>query len=169
MDILKKVETLINATARGKLPRRERRSVLDEDDDKVLAEIRQALRQVEAQEQILAKRIREEQIQADEAADRGDRTNQRHHERRANELEAQLKQEFNLEDKLAALEEKLARAKAAVEREGQKVAERDEAASKVIDRYTSDEPVAEPAPEPPPSRPKPRRKDMSARKSRLSR
>ena len=166
MDLLQKIETLLNATARNKLPRRKRHSILDEEEEKILAEIRQALRQVEEQEQILARRIKDERAEAEAAADRDDWTTQRTHERRAFELERELEQEsiqaINIEEKLAALEEKLALAKEAVEKEAKNVAERDEAASKIIDQHQK---TVENAPAP---RPKPRRKDLSSRKSRLS-
>ena len=172
MDILKKVETLLSATARSKLPRWERRSVLDEEEEKILAEIRQALRDVEAQERVLAKRIKEERVQADEASEQGNLTEKNTHERRAFELERRLEQEsiqaINIEEKLAALEDKLALAKQAVDDEARKVTERDEAASKVIDRYEDDPPQEEAAPPPPAKRPKPRDTSVKARKSRLS-
>ena len=137
MDLLQKIETLLNATARAKLPRRERHSILDEEEEKILAEIRQALADVEAQEQVLARRIKTEQQQADEAARQGNLEQRRIHERRAFELERQLEQEsiqaINLEEKLVALEEKLALAKEAVDKEARKVAERDKAATDVLE------------------------------------
>ena len=172
MDILKKVETLLNAAARSKLPRWERRSILDEEEEKILAEIRQALHDVEAQERVLAKRVKEERGQAAVAAEQGNLTEKNTHERRAFELERQLEQEsiqaINIEEKLAALEEKLARAKQAVDDEARKVAERDEAASKIIDRYEAEMPGEEASPRPVVERPKPRDTSVKARKSRLS-
>jgi hypothetical protein len=121
MDLLKKVETLLNATARSPLPRRRRRSVLDEQEEQILKEIRAALAAVEAQEQVLARRIKSEQAQAEKAAQLGDPANQRAHQRRAAELERELEQEsiqaIDLEEKLRALEEKLALAKEAVEKQ----------------------------------------------------
>ncbi len=121
MDLLKKIETLLNATARSPLPRRIRRSVLDDHEERVLREIREALAAVEAQERVLAKRIKTEQAQAEEAAQLGDLADQRAHERRAAELERELEQEsiqaIDLEAKLSALEEKLALAKEAVEKQ----------------------------------------------------
>lgn len=175
MDLLQKIETLLSATTRAKLPKRGRRSILDEEEEKILAEIRQALADVEAQERVLARRLKTERQQADEAADRGDLEQRRTHERRAFELERQLEQEsiqaINIEEKLAALEEKLALAKEAVEKESRKVAERDKAASEVLEgrpaptpRQTKVTPapqemiVEEPADDP----------DLDARKSRLS-
>ena len=121
MDLLKKVETLLNATARSPLPRRKRRSILDTQEEKILSDIREALAAVEAQERVLAKRIKSEQAQAEEAAQLGDLADQRAHERRAAELERELQQEsiqaIDLEEKLSALEEKLALAKEAVEQQ----------------------------------------------------
>jgi hypothetical protein len=141
MDLLKKVETLLNATARAKLPRRGRRSILDEQEEELLAQIRQALAKVEAQERVLAKRFKTEQAQAEQAAQRGDWDNQRAHERRAAELERHLEQEgiqaINLEEKLAALEEKLALAKQAVDKEAQAAALREEEADKILARDDS--------------------------------
>ncbi|HEX9921923.1 MAG TPA: hypothetical protein VGD99_04625 [Anaerolineae bacterium] len=136
MDLLKKVETLINAAARSKLPRRQRHSILDEQDEELLAKIRQALANVQAQEQVLYGRLKSEQEQAKEAAQQGDQDNQRAHERRAFELERRLEQEgieaINLEEKLAALEEKLALAKAAVDKEAQAAALREQEADKIL-------------------------------------
>lgn len=136
MDLRQKIETLLKATAQAKFPRRERRSPLDEEEEKILAEIRQALAKVEAQEQVLAKRLKQEQSQAQVAAEQGNREQQRAHERRAFEIERELEQEsiqaINLEEKLAALEEKLTLAKEAVDKEAKKVARRDEAAEKTL-------------------------------------
>ncbi len=175
MDILQKIETLLSATTRAKLPKRGRRSILDEEEEKILAEIRQALADVEAQERVLARRIKTERQQADDAADRGDLEQRRTHERRAFELERQLEQEsiqaINIEEKLAALEEKLALAKEAVDKEARKVAERDKVATDILEgrspsaRRPAKAPSApqemiieEPADDP----------DLAARKSRLS-
>ena len=44
MDILKKVELLLSAKARSALPRRKRHSVLDDKEEELLVEIRQALK-----------------------------------------------------------------------------------------------------------------------------
>lgn len=140
MDILKKVELLINATARAKLPRRSRHSILDEQEEQLLAEVRRAVADVQAQEQALAEKLKTEQNQAREAAQRGDLANQQTHQRRAIELERQLEQEsiqaINLEEKLAALEEKLALAKAAVEKEAQKAAKREAEAERILAEET---------------------------------
>lgn len=142
MDILKKVELLLSAKAHSVLPRRNRHSVLDEQEEEILAEIRQALRDVETQERVLAKRLKTERAEAEDAAERGDRTEQRTHERRAAELEQKLEAEsiqaINLEEKLAALEEKLALAKEAVEKEAKKAATKDAEASKVLAEGGSD-------------------------------
>lgn len=123
MDFLKKLETLFSATARASLPRRRRRSPLDEQEEELLVEIRQALAGVEARERDLAGRLKLEQAKAEEAAQRGDRAEQRAHQQRAAELERHLEQEaieaIDLEQKLAALEEKLALAKAAVDKQAQ--------------------------------------------------
>ena len=140
MDILKKVELLINATTRAKLPRRSRHSILDEQEEQLLTEVRRAVADVQAQERALAEKLKAEQNQAQEAAHRGDLATQQTHQRRAIELERQLEQEsiqaINLEEKLAALEEKLALAKAAVENEAQKAAERDAEAERVLAEET---------------------------------
>jgi len=121
MDLLKKVETLLNATARSPLPRRRRQSVLDDHEEQILKEIRETLAAVEAQEQVLARRIKSEHAEAKEAAQLGNLADQRAHERRAAELERELEQEsiqaIDLEEKLSALEEKLALAKEAVEQQ----------------------------------------------------
>lgn len=168
MDLLKKIETLLNAAARSKLPRRERYTILDEEEEKILAEIRQALADVETQERILASRIKEEKTQAAAAAERGNLTDRQTHERRAFELERQLEREslqaINIEEKLAALEEKLALAKEAVEKEAHKATERQAEADKVLNQ----QPDPTPAASAPPAPPQPRKKDISARKSRLS-
>ena len=136
MDILKKVELLINATTRAKLPRRSRHTVLDEQEEQLLAEVRRAVADVQVQERVLAEKLKAEQDQAQAAAQRGDLTNQQAHQRRAIELEHQLEQEsiqaINLEEKLAALEEKLALAKAAVEKEARKAAEREAEAEQTL-------------------------------------
>lgn len=139
MDILNKLETLVNAKLRSTLPRRERVSELDRIEKELLAEIREALAQVEAQERVLAQRLEHEQDQAQEAEQRGDFSAQRTHERRAFELDRQLDREsitaINLEEKLAALEEKLALAKEAVEKEERNALEREKEADKVIDDF----------------------------------
>jgi hypothetical protein len=170
MDILKKVETLISATTRSALPRRRRRNALDEYEENLLAEIRQALAAVEAQEQILAKRIKMERAQAEEAGQVGDRTEQRAHERRAEELERELQEEsiqaIDLEEKLQALEEKLALAQEAVEKQAQIVAEEDERLAQVITESSADSDtavdIAQPKPAPDDAT------EIEARKSRLS-
>jgi hypothetical protein len=149
--------------------------VLDEEEGRVLAEIRQALGEVQAKERELAGRIKYEQTEAQAAHERGDLENHVTHTRRAAELEHHLEQEsifaINLEDKLAELEAKLARAQAAVEREAQNIAQRDAAASDVLSTLDSDPipPMMGTAPieAPPPPAPK-RPGDVSARKSRLS-
>ncbi len=58
MDILKKIETLLSARAHAVLPRRGRRSILDQQEAEILAEIRQALGDVETKERELAQRIK---------------------------------------------------------------------------------------------------------------
>ena len=136
MDLLKKVETLISATTRSKLSRRRRRTILDEEEEKLLAEIRQTVAQVQAQERVLAERLKTERSEADAAAQLGDRLKQQTHERRAAELERQLEQEsiqaINLEEKLAALEEKLTLAREAVEKQAHEAAARDAEATKTL-------------------------------------
>jgi DNA polymerase II small subunit/DNA polymerase delta subunit B len=136
MDLLQKIETLLNATARAGLPRRQRRSLLNEQEAQLLADVRQALAAVEFQERALAERLKMEHSQAQEAAQTGDRAEQRAHEKRAVELERELEQEsiqaINLEDKLKTLEEKLALAKEAVEKQAKIAAAKDEAAAKAM-------------------------------------
>jgi hypothetical protein len=142
MDLLKKVELLLSAKTRAALPRRNRHSSLDEQEAEILAEIRKALRDVEAEERKLAKRLKMEQAEAQQAAERGDWAEQNAHERRAAELEQKLEDEsilaINLEEKLAALEEKLALAKEAVKKEAGKAASREAEASKVLAQSGSD-------------------------------
>lgn len=134
MDLLKKVETLIRASTRSKFSRR--RTILDEEEKKLLADIRQAVADVQAQEQVLAERLKSERAKAQEALAQGDQSQQRVHERRADELASQLEQEsiqaINLEEKLAALEEKLALARKAVEKQAADAATRDAEASKAM-------------------------------------
>lgn len=136
MDLLEKFNTLLNAAVNAKLPHRERRSALDQLEQEQLAAIRQALGEVELRERNLAERLKTEQTAAQTAAQTGDILNQRAHEKRAAELEYYVRNEslqaINLEEKLAALEEKLALAKEAVEKEERKARSRDEAASKVL-------------------------------------
>lgn len=136
MDLLKKVELLLNAKSRSMLPRRGRRSALDQQEEEILAEIRRALGDVEAQEQKLAAQIKTELAAADAASQQGNLEEQRVHERRAAELDYYLDQEsvkaIDLEEKLQALEEKLALAKEAVENQAREVASRDAEAEKVL-------------------------------------
>jgi hypothetical protein len=136
MDLLEKFNTLLNAAVNAKLPQRERRSALDKLEQEQLAAIRRALGEVELRERNLAERLKTEQIAVQTAAQTGDILNQRAHEKRAAELEYYVRNEslqaIDLEEKLAALEEKLALAKEAVEKEERKARSRDEAASKVL-------------------------------------
>lgn len=178
MNLFEKLETLFSATARAPFPRRNRRSVLDEQEERLLAEVRQALAEVEAQERVLADRVKAEHAQADDAAHRGDRAAQRAHERRAAELERQLEQEsiqaINIEAKLQALEEKLALAKEAVEKEQRDVAQRDADAEAVMQQGGLSTSTSASAPAPPSSAPAAGDDfvdddpDVAARKSRLS-
>jgi hypothetical protein len=180
MDLLKKVELLLEAKARSVLPRRQRRSALDQQEEALLAEIQQALREVEAKERELAKRIKTELTEAEIAAQRQDWDNQRAHERRAAELEHYLNREssmaINLEEKLAALEEKLALAKEAVDKQAQDVARRDEEASKVLaeggvmapTQAEAQKPASILAEKPTPAQDSEDDPDLAARKSRLS-
>jgi hypothetical protein len=179
MDLLKKVETLLNATARSPLPRRRRRSVLDDHEEQILNDIREALTAVEAQERVLAKRIKIEQNQAQEAAQLGDLADQRAHERRAAELERELENEsiqaIDLEAKLSALEEKLALAKEAVEQQMDVLdatMEEEEAKSMAIGSET-ESPNSTPADDLPEKEVTPKdfpddEPDVAARKSRLA-
>lgn len=136
MDFLKKIELLLSAKTRAALPGRSRRSALDEQEAEVLAEIRQALGQVEAQERQLAERLKSELAQAEAAAQQGDLERVRTHERRADELERRLEQEsvqaLQIEEKLRALEDKLALAKEAVTKEARKAATIDTEASRTL-------------------------------------
>ncbi len=136
MDIFTKIDTLIKAAARSKLPRRKRRSPLDEQEEKLLAEVRQAVAGVQAQEQKLAAQVKAERAQAETAAQQGDRSAERTHQRRATELERELEQEsiqaINLEEKLAALEEKLSLAKEAVAKQEARAAAQAEEAEKTM-------------------------------------
>jgi hypothetical protein len=171
MDILKKVEILLNAKARSILPRRGRRSVLDEQEEDILAEIRQALADVEVQERKLAQQLKTEQAEAEAAAQRGDVEQQRAHERRAAELDHYLEEEsikaLNIEEKLRALEEKLALAKEAVEKQAQEAASRDAEADKILGQGLGTTKTA-PAQEAAPAQPVDDETDLAARKSRLS-
>ncbi len=136
MDLLRKVEALLNATARAGLPRRRRRSPLDEEETRVINEVRQALAEVEVRERQMAERLKTEHVQAAQAAQRGDRAEQQAHEQRAAELERHLEREsiqaINLEEKLAALEEKLALAREAVDKQAQAAALEDEKHTKTM-------------------------------------
>lgn len=171
MDLFKKVELLLSAKAKAVLPRRERRSVLDEQEAEIVAEIRRALGDVEAQEQKLAGQIKIELASAETAAQRGDFDEQRVHERRAAELDYYLDQEsikaLDLEEKLRALEEKLTLAKEAVEKQAQEVASRDAEASKVLNQGLGKSQSASP-PQAAPASPADDEADLTARKSRLS-
>ncbi len=172
MDLMEKINTLLSAAVNAKLPHRERRSALEQLEQEQLASIRQALAEVELRERNMAERLQNEQAKAAEAAQSGDQAEQRAHEKRAAELEYYLRNEslqaINLEEKLAALEEKLALAKEAVEKEARKAKTRDEEASKVLG-------MAPTTPATAPSTPpviKPEfagdDPDLAARKSRLS-
>ena len=136
MDLLRKVELLLNAKTRASLPQRKRRSPLDEQELEILAEIRAALRDVEAKERMLAERLKTELAEAKNAANRGDRAEQQAHRWRATEIEQKLDQEsifaIDLEEKLAALEEKLTLAREAVEKEARNAAKRDAEAERVL-------------------------------------
>lgn len=175
MDLLEKFNTLLNAAVNAKLPHRERRSALDQLEQEQLAAIRQALAEVELRERNLAERLKTEQGAAQTAAQTGDTLNQRAHEKRAAELEYYVRNEslqaINLEEKLAALEEKLALAKEAVEKEERKARSRDEAASKVLGvPPAGPATTAAAAPDTPVIKPQFAGDDplMAARKSRLS-
>ncbi|GAB4425900.1 MAG: hypothetical protein Kow0031_05600 [Anaerolineae bacterium] len=178
MDLLKKVELLINAKTRSALPRRDRPNPLAEEEARLIAEIRRALGDVEVKERELAQRIKMERDEAKAAADRGDTEEMRTHKRRAAELESHLDQEMtfaiDLEAKLAALQEKLAQAQAAVENEARKVAERDSAAEAVLTESEVAPPVEPRRAAPPPPAPQAqgsainRGEDLKKRKSRLA-
>ncbi len=176
MDLIEKINVLLNATIQSKLSPRERRSALDQLEQEQLAAIRQALAEVETREQGMAERLKDEQAMAEESARRGDQAEQIAHQRRAAELEHYLQREslqaINLEEKLAALEEKLALAKEAVEKEAQKAAKRDEEASKVLAQGGTAPQTIATAPATPKTVVKPEFADddpeLAARKSRLS-
>ena len=167
MDILKKVELLLSAKGRAALPKRRRKNVLDAQEEEILAEIRRALGDVEAKERELAGRLQLEREEAEAAAGRSDINTQLAHERRAAELEHHLEAEsifaINLEEKLAALEEKLALAQEAVEKEAQKTAQRAAEADKIL----SQEPPSMQA-GPSVLKPVDDTIDLDTRKSRLS-
>jgi ectoine hydroxylase-related dioxygenase (phytanoyl-CoA dioxygenase family) len=141
--------------------------VLDAQEEDMLAEIRKALGDVEAKERELAGRLKMEREEADAAASKGDINTQLAHERRAAELQHHLEEEsifaINLEEKLAALEEKLALAQDAVNKEAKKTAERAAAADNIL----SQEP---PAAQTNPASPAPVDDtiDLDTRKSRLT-
>lgn len=177
MDLMEKINTLLNAAVNAKLPHRERRSALEQLEQEQLAAIRQALAEVELRERNMAERLKTEQAKAVEAAQSGDQAEQRAHEKRAAELEYYLRNEstqaINLEEKLAALEEKLALAKEAVEKEARKAKARDEEASKVLGipsvaPATSSTPAATTPPPPIKSEFAGDDPEIAARKSRLS-
>jgi hypothetical protein len=176
MDLIEKINTLLNATLQAKLSPRERRTALDQLEQEQLAAIRQALGEVEAREQGMAERLKDEQAMAAEAAQRSDPAEQIAHQRRAAELEHYLNKEslqaINLEEKLAALEQKLALAKEAVEKEAQKAARRDEEAGKVLAQGSTAPQTLATAPAAPKTIVKPEFVDddaaLAARKSRLS-
>lgn len=174
MDLLKKVELLLSAKTRSALPKRRRRSPLDDEEAKLIAEIRKALGDVEAKERELAGRIQLEQAEAAAAADRGDIENHLAHTRRLTELEHHLRQEstlaINLEEKLAALEEQLALAQAAVDREAGKAAQRSSEAEAVLSRDAADvdERMQAILNTPPEARPASKEVKLETRKSRLS-
>lgn len=136
MDLIEKINTLLNATINAKLPHWERRSALEQLEQEQLAAIRRALAEVEVREREMVDRLKTEQVKAEEAAQHGDQAEQRAHERRAAELEHYLRNEslqaIDLAEKLAALEEKLAQAKEAVEKEATKATLRDQEASKAM-------------------------------------
>ena len=137
MDLLKKIELLINAKTHAILPSSARVGPLEEEEAKVLAEIRAALNEVEAREQDLARRINVERDEAQAAESRGDLEQDRTHKRRAAELDHYLNREselaIKLEQHLTSLEEKLARAQKAVEQEAEKVARRQAAAEETTE------------------------------------
>ena len=179
MDLLKKIELLMNAKSRSALPRRERTSILDKEEAQLLADIRKALGDVQAKEQELAQNIKVEQTRADDAAERGDFGEKQIHDRRVAEMEHYLRREstmaINLEEKLAQLEEKLALAQEAVEKEAQNAARIDEEANKVLDQtdYSAQsiDPRTEEILNTPPEEaapPPPKPVNLTERKSRLS-
>jgi secreted Zn-dependent insulinase-like peptidase len=169
MGLIEKINTLLNATLRSGLSPRERRSALDELEREQLEAIRRALAEVTAREREMVGRIQSEQAQAEAAAQRGDTAEQQAHQRRIVEIERRLHTEMtqaiDLEATLAALEEKLALAKEAVEKEAQKAADRDEAASKILDMAPTGSPAAST-----PAKPQVAGddSDLAARKSRLA-
>jgi uncharacterized membrane protein YccC len=177
MDLLKKIELLINAKTHAALPRQERHNPQTEEDAKILAEIRKALDDVDAVEQDLARRIKREHHQAQVAEQQGDFAQARDHKRRVKELDhylnEQSEQAIKLEQYLAKLEDDLARAQEAVTREAEKVTRREAAADEVLSQSGTVPPSAESVPAPS-STAKParesalkRKDDLETRKSRL--
>ena len=72
MDLIEKINTLLNATINAKLPHWERRSALEQLEQEQLVAIRRALAEVEVREQEMVNRLQTEQVKAEEAAQRGD-------------------------------------------------------------------------------------------------
>ena len=100
MDLIEKINTLLNATINAKLPHWERRSALEQLEQEQLAAIRRALAEVEIRERDMAERLKTEQVQAEEAAQRGNPDEQRAHERpRQHHLGDALKIEQERDDR----------------------------------------------------------------------
>lgn len=113
MNLADKLKTLLSARLRSASPfKGQRRHPPPEDPGGQLAAIRQALAEVEAKEQAVADHLRAAETKAAEAAAEGDRETARAQQRLANELQAHLEtqstQAIKLQEKLAALETKLA-------------------------------------------------------------
>lgn len=113
MNLGDKLRTLLSARLRSASPLKgKRRHPPPADPGDQLAAIRQALAEVEAKEQAVADQLRATEATATEAAAKGNREAEREQQRLANELKAHLEtqstQAIKLQEKLAALEEKLA-------------------------------------------------------------
>ncbi|GEM_PF-4720047 len=108
MNLLEKVTLLINAKLQSTLPHRERYSPLDKADAERLAEIRQAIAEMESLKQNLTQRL-QTKIKTDAGKTKHDYKE---------ELAEHSKEVINLEESLTALEERLVTLKAeAIKRE----------------------------------------------------
>ena len=112
MGLAKKLATLINATIRGGLPQRRRHRIDADDPHGQLEAIRQALAEVERQEQIVADKLKETQLNVENAIAAGDQetvTAQRNLARKLEtQLESQSTEAITLSEKLAVIEQTIA-------------------------------------------------------------
>ncbi len=117
MNLLEKINLLLDAKIQAIVPQapRERHSPLDQAEAQRLAEIRQALREVENLKQELIKQL---QTKQNSATVQADKDAARDYARQATEL-AERPEIVNLEASLVALEERLALLKAEADQRGQ--------------------------------------------------